>query len=149
MRTFGKADLGTYQPRNSEMVPAPEIADDVQLRVRGLMSGEYLALHQKMERKGTTSPEVLGIEFIFDTFRGCVIDDDGTQVFADADEKVAEQFPFSLVQRVVETVMRLSEIDFADLPDDIRTRIEAAVATQDDSEGKGRSRKRSGASGSA
>lgn len=127
-RTFNISDLASFQTRNTGLVDAPEIGPDVQVRVRGMMAGEYLEASQVQAGIEAGKPEdVIGIEFMFGLFRTCVVDDDGDQVFRDAPANIAGTFPVSLLMRVVSKVMELSEMNTSDLPADVRVKVETAL----------------------
>lgn len=127
-RTFTAADIASVSVRNTAVIDAPELGPDVQVRVRGMMAGEYMDAARVQEGLDAgKNADVVGVEFIFNLFRKCVVDDDGNQVFRNAPEDIAERYPVALVTRVATQVMELSEMNTSDLPESMRAKVEEAL----------------------
>ncbi len=148
-RTFSAADASAFKTRNLATVDVPELGDDVQMKVRGMMAGEYLAVTKFSEDPAMAENAEAIMEVAFLIFRNCVVDDNGASVFADSPEGHEREYPVAVVFRVMEAVFGLSNIELISLPADVQEKVRAA---QDETEpdpdaGKGSTR-RSGTSAS-
>jgi len=125
-RTFSAADAGQFRTRNLKTVDAPELGEDLQLKVRGMMAGEYLAVTKFSEDPAMAEDATAIMETAFLIFRNCVVDDNGEQVFASLPEGGERDYPVSLIFRVMEAVFGLSNIDLDSLPADVRQKVQDA-----------------------
>lgn len=136
-KTFGRDDKRTIKTRNTAYVDAPELGEGMRVRVRGMFTGEYADLMKigRSQADGVDAADI-GLQGLYLAFHACVIDDDGEQVFDDSERDAAKSYDINMLQRVCAVAMRLSGLDLADLPDEVREKVEAVQEEYDETDPK-------------
>ncbi len=95
-----------------EDVDTPEIGKGTFFTVRAMTTGEFIDFRKSSRGIDPTDKgdglEDFGMDGMLKLFHMCVINEDGSQMFAEDPEDIARKFPIETVNRVTTVVMRLS-----------------------------------------
>ena len=116
--------LNTQNLMPREDVPIPEFGEGAVIPVHGMTAGDRSKYEKGfMSKGGKTNDEKL-IEFRQRLVVACCRDDDGKQIFTEADVVAVGKKSATLMERIVDACQRLSGMSKQDIEETIKNSVE-------------------------